>query len=115
MTTYAFVAPIVPGKLEDWKAFTREFSGERKTEYAASRKRAGITRETAFHQKTPNGDVAVIVIESSTDAAAALAKLFRSTDPFDRWFAERVQQIHGISGDELARMTPNMQHYEWRA
>ncbi len=115
MGTYAFTVPIVPGKVEEWKAFTKELSGGKKSDYQASRKRAGIVRETVFLQKTPMGDFVVVVLEAQGDAAVAMAKVFASSDPFDRWFAERVKHLHGISAAELAGMPPNTMHYDWRA
>lgn len=115
MGTYAFVAPLVPGKVEEWKAFTKELSGARKGEYEASRKFAGITRETVFHQKTPMGDFVVVVIEAPGDASAALRKIFDVSQPFNRWFASRVQELHGITAEQMATMAPNSLQYEWKS
>jgi hypothetical protein len=115
MSTYAFVAPIRPGKLEDWKAFTKQLAGEKKAEYVASRKRAGLTRETAYHQKSPMGDLVVVVMDSPGDTAAAIGRLFQSKDPFDLWFAKRVEEIHGITGADMAKMPVNSVHLDWHA
>lgn len=115
MGTYAFVAPIVPGKVEEWKAFTKELAGAKKAEYEASRKYAGIVRETVFHQKTPMGDFVVVVLEAQGDGGVALQKLFDLNQPFNRWFAGKVQELHGMTAEQFSSMTPNTLQYNWHA
>jgi hypothetical protein len=115
MGTYAFAAPILPGKTEEFKAFAKQMVGEKKVEHAASRKRAGITREMVFLQKTPLGDFAVVVMESPGDASRAMDKIFASQDPFDRWFLQRIGEIHGVTRERMASGTPNSLVLEWRA
>jgi hypothetical protein len=114
MPVYAFAAPILPGKVEEWKAMIKQLAGEKRTEHTASRKRAGISRETVFHQQTPKGDFAVVVIESSGDPSRALSKMLESKDPFDLWFGERIEAIHGASAAQMAKMPPAMQVMDWR-
>ena len=61
MQTIAFAAPMLPGKTEtDREAMASCTNGERKAEHEASRRRAGITRESVWIQSTPNGDLAVV-------------------------------------------------------
>ncbi len=95
MPVVAFVAPIVPGKAEDHRHLGEELMGTRREEYQASRRRLGIHRESAWHQETPDGLVAVVYIEAD-DPGAALAGMGSSEEPFDSWFRERVSDIHGI-------------------
>ncbi len=106
--------PIKPGKLEEWKSLTQQVTGEKKTDYIVSRKRAGISRESAFHQKTPMGDFVVVVVEPSRDGGAALGKIFERKDTFDQWFARRAEEIHGVTSADMARMPPNTLHLDWR-
>ncbi|MGC2034503.1 MAG: hypothetical protein WA761_03535 [Thermoplasmata archaeon] len=115
MATYAFAAPIIPGKVDEWKAFDKQLAGEKRSDYAASCKRAGLTRVAAFLQRSPNGDLAVIVVESPGDPAQALRKFLEGTEPFDRWFAERIEAIYGVSAAAMAKMPPNAQDLDWRA
>ncbi len=115
MGTYAFAVPIRPGKVDEWKSFAKQLGNEKKAGYVASRKRAGITRESAFHQHTPMGDFVVVVIDSPGDAAAALGRMLEGKDPFDQWFAKRVQEIHGITAADMANMPPNTLGVDWHA
>lgn len=92
----AFAAPLLPGKTEaDRSALSSCWNGDRKAEHEASRKRFGITRETVWIQSTPNGDLAVVLLEAD-DLEAALGGLATSEDPFDQWFREHVRDVHGI-------------------
>jgi hypothetical protein len=95
MTTYAFMAPILPGKMEDYKRFNAELKGPKKKEHEASRERAGVSRELEFLQRTPMGDMVVIVLEAA-DPAKAMESLMTSKDPFDLWFFSKVKEIHGF-------------------
>jgi hypothetical protein len=95
MTLYAFVAPIKPGKTEEFRQFVSDLGGSKKTEYEASRKEAGFTREDIFLQKTPMGDMVVVVQEASTEQGA-LDSLRSMKDPFNVWFFQKMQDIHGM-------------------
>ena len=98
--TLAFAVPIVPGKTDaDRAAMESCRNGDRKADHAASRVRAGITRESVWIQSTPGGDVAVVVIEAD-DAGAAIAALSSSQDPFDVWFREVLKDVHGMDISE---------------
>jgi L-rhamnose mutarotase len=114
MGTYAFAAPILPGKTEEFKSFAKQMFGEKKADYAASRKRAGITREALFLQPSPMGDFVVVIMESHGDPAAAMNKMLDSKDPFDRWFFQRIGEIHGITREAMASGSPNSLIFDWR-
>ena len=47
MECLTWAAPIVPGKLEQWREFTATMKGPRRAEHEASRRRLGMTREVA--------------------------------------------------------------------
>jgi hypothetical protein len=97
MPAIGFVAPLLPGKTDaDREAMAACWKGERNAAYEDSRRRAGITRETTWLQTTPMGDVAVVVLEAD-DIGTAMGALATSTEPFDVWFRDHVQQVHGIS------------------
>ena len=102
MASLASAFPILPGKTEQWKQFSRETIGPRRSEYEASRKRLGITREVAYLQQTPQGDMAVVYVEAQN-----IPRIFEgfgtSQEPFDVWFREQVKDIHGF---DLAQPLP---------
>jgi hypothetical protein len=79
----------------------------------ASRERAGIAREAVWIQSTPEGDVAVVLIEAA-DVQAAMGALATSEEPFDQWFREHIRDVHGIdlAADEFP---PPEQVLEFRA
>ena len=85
-----------PGRPDQDRADTQSCDhGDRHAAYVASRERHGITRESAWLQETPAGDIAVVYIEAD-DLAAAFEALGTSQDPFDVWFRESVRDVHGI-------------------
>jgi hypothetical protein len=97
MPMIAFAAPLLAGMTDvDREAMSSFQNGERKAAFEDSRRRAGITRESAWIQTTPNGDFAVVYMEAD-DPAAAFAALGGSDEPFDRWFREHVRKVHGFS------------------
>ena len=96
----ALVTPYLPGTLEKERAAMASISaGDRAEAHAASRRRAGITRETAWLQETPDGHVSVTYLEAD-DLGRAMETLMTSDDPHDVWFRELLQEIHGIDMSE---------------
>ena len=94
--TLAFAVPILPGKTDDDRAaMASVHDGDRKADHAASRARAGITREAVWIQSTPAGDIAVVVLEGD-DIQAAMGAFATSEDPHDVWFREVLADVHGI-------------------
>ncbi len=85
----------------------KEIQGPRAKEHAASRRRAGLTRETVVLQKTPQGEMASVILEGRGDAALSLLRTLEGTDPFDRRFAGRVTAFHGITAPTANRMPRN--------
>ena len=102
MPLYAFAAPVLPGKMEEYREFVEELNTTRKKDYEASRKNAGFSRETVFLQKTPQGDM-VVIVQEAENAEKAMESLRELKDPFDVWFFERVKDIHGfdIAGGQM--------------
>ena len=95
MASLASAFPILPGKTEQWKHVSREIAGPRLGEYEASRKRMGVTREVAYLQQTPQGDMAIVYIEAQ-DIPRVFEGLGMSQEPFDAWFREQTKEIHGV-------------------
>ncbi len=99
MASLASAFPILPSKTEQWKHFSQEMAGPRHREYEASRKRLGISREVAYLQQTPQGDMAVVYFEVQ-DIPSVFEGFGRSQEPFDVWFREQVKEIHGLDFSE---------------
>jgi hypothetical protein len=88
--------PIVAGKVESWRRFCQEMSGSRRLAYEASRRRLGITRERLALVATAFGSAAVTILEAH-DMGQALNQIIASDFPFDSWYRERVQELHGVN------------------
>lgn len=88
--------PIADGKVEAWRRFCQELSGSQRHRYEASRRRLGITWERLALVESPFGSTAVTTLEA-VDVGLALAEIISSDLPFDCWYRERLQDLHGIS------------------
>jgi hypothetical protein len=95
MSGFAFSIPVVPGKEELDRRTLDEMLGERRTDYEAALKRAGITRQSIWHQATPGGTVAVVYVEGE-DPQGGVARFGSSDDEFNTWFREQMKEVHGV-------------------
>jgi hypothetical protein len=104
MDSFAFAAPILPGKTEEARAWAAQVKGPRSAEMDASRTGIGITRETDWLWSTPMGDFLIVLLEGE-DVAKANAAFAASQDPYDAWFKDTVKSFTGIDfGDPLPAM-----------
>jgi hypothetical protein len=94
MALTALVAPILPGKRDQWDAFIAEITGPRRSEFDASRRNAGV-RERTFLQETPMGDFVIVTLEGD-NPMEAFGAIANNDDDFTRWFVQQVQEIHGF-------------------
>jgi hypothetical protein len=101
MAGLVLTLPIAAGKVEAWRRFCQELSGSRRQQYEASRRRLAITAERLSLIETPMGSASVTTLEAS-DVGLALARMIGSNLPFETWYRERLQDLHGI----------NLTHYE---
>ena len=95
MPALAFSIPILPGKEELDRGAFDEMLGARREEYEAALRQAGITRQTVWHQETPDGTVAVVYVEGD-DPEAGLARFGSSDDPLNTWFRDQMKEVHGV-------------------
>lgn len=103
MPMVAFAMPLTPGKTQEWLNWSEELNGPRRAEYEASRRRIGLTKEFGYLQHTPNGDLAIIVLESG-DLAHAMQVISTSQEPFDVDFRARAKEY--FSGLDLSQPLP---------
>lgn len=114
MASFASAFPLLPGKTEQWKQFSREMVESRCSEFEASNQRLGITREVISLQQTPQGDLAIVYFEAP-DIPHVFERLARSQEPFDVWFREQVKDIHGVDFSQpLPGPLPEI-FIDWRA
>jgi hypothetical protein len=88
--------PIVAGKVEAWRRFCQELSGSRLQMYITSRRRLGITHERLALVESAFGSAAVTTLEA-TDVGRVFSQIATSELPFDLWYRERLQELHGVT------------------
>lgn len=96
MSGIVLTFPILDGKVEAWRRFCQELCGFRQKQYEASRQKLGITRERLALVETAFGATAVTTLEAP-DVAQALGQIIVSELPFDVWYREKLQELHGVN------------------
>lgn len=111
----AIAVPLLENKIDAWKAWlTDECLGSRKEEFDEFNERMGLTLHRAWLSDSPHGPVAIVVYEGP-GADTFLQKLASSSEPFDQWFRERVEEFHGCDFSELGEMKKSELCLDWRA
>jgi hypothetical protein len=108
MSGIVLTFPILDGKVEAWRRFCQELSESRRQPFEASRQRLGITRELLALVDTAFGATAVTTFEAP-DVAEALGQIITSDLPFDVWYREKLQELHGVNlagYEKFAQPTP---------
>ena len=90
-----FALPIHSDRTEAARAFLYELEGERKSQYAVSEQRLGITKEVWAVQQTPSGQSFAVFFQSD-DIGGAVSQFVSSHDPFDQWFKRQVKDVTGV-------------------
>ena len=89
--------PVLPGKEQTWRDYVNRLtSPEVRDEYRASRRAAGMTRETVCSQATPDGRLTAVVVMEADDLEAVLGNLATSDDPFTAAFRDFIKDVHGV-------------------
>jgi hypothetical protein len=109
MATWATVGPVLPGKTDDVKKIPVHLK-EHKSEYEESRKRAGITMERVYLMSTPMGDFVIAYGEGKGFEEAG--KSFATSDlPIDKWFFQKLKEVHGIDLSQAPPMIEQILSY----
>jgi hypothetical protein len=106
--------PVLPGKVQEARAFAKETMGQQRTGFDESQKRGGITRETWSVQEMPDGSALVLVWFESPDPEKSFAELAQDTSDFAVWFRGRVKEISGVDLTETQEGGPDLV-LVWRA
>ena len=94
MPAMTFVAPLLPGKEEEWRRFVQEVVEERLAEYEQLRQRLGIRNESVWLARTNVGETVTAYLE--VDAPEWIAPVLATSEaPFDVWLKERLLEFHG--------------------
>lgn len=114
MPVIAFSIPILAGKTEAFRAAHRHFVVDRRTEFEASRRRLGVRAERGFLQRTPNGDLAIVVFDA-IDPARMLLGTASSTEPLDVDFRRYLLDVFGLDLTQSPTVEPSEQIFDWYA
>ena len=95
MGTFAFAAPLLPGKTDASRRWIAEMNGPRSAEIRDFNSRHGLTRHAAWLQQTPMGHL-VAVLHEGPGAEDLLAQVAASENEFDVWFRSNVEELHGM-------------------
>ncbi len=96
MKTLLFINPLKPGKLHEYKAFTAEITGPRKTEFADLLKRYYLKTSEVWHHKLGEVEYVIVRHDVENDIADPLANWLSSTHPFDQWFQQQLFNLHDM-------------------
>lgn len=96
MPSFGLVYPVLAGKESVIRDIARQLK-ERRTEYAQSRQRGGVTLERAYLQKNPDGTALVVAyLESDRSFGEMMMTIVKSDNPLDKYFIEKNSEATGI-------------------
>ena len=108
MAVFNAAFPVLPGKVDEARAFAKETMGPWRSGYDESQKRGGITRETWSIQETPDGSAMVVVWFESPDPEKSFTELAQDDSEFAVWFRGRVKEISGVDLTEPQEGGPEL-------
>jgi len=111
MPTIIITLPIPPEKLASWRASVAEMTGPRRAEFAAARRRQGISRQGVWLDQSPDGAREVLMLETD-DPARAFELMATSQDPFDRWLRDMLLDVYKLDLTKPAGPLPE-QLLDW--
>ena len=92
----ALAVPLAADKLGAWESWVEELKGPRKAEFEDMNARLGLTQHEAYLQPTPDGNFLAVVVQAGPGSDEFAANVIASDHEFDRWFLEKISDIHGI-------------------
>ena len=101
MNAMATTAPVIPGKLDEWKEFGRDLGeGPHHNDFTAFMKKCGVSRIRCWLQEGPGGPVGIILYEGETPAEF-VRQIGSSQEPFAVWFRDKIRECNGVDLAEL--------------
>jgi len=95
VASLVLVLPLLPEKEEAWRRFYQELAGTRRAEYEQSRRQLGSTREQAWIVQAYPGELLIACLETEY-LEQMILRLLVSDLPFDDWFRQQCQSLHGL-------------------
>ncbi len=110
----AFIAPLLPGKVEAGRAFAREAFEERAEELAESRRAFDQNVEVVTLSSNPMGDFICVYLEG-TDPVEGNRRFASSRRPYDVWFKGRCKELFPPEVDFDQPLPPITQVFDSQA
>ena len=110
----AFIAPLLPGKLDAGRAFAREAFVERSAELTESRRALNQNVEVVTLSSNPMGDFICGYLEG-TDPVDGNHRFASSTRPYDIWFKDRLKTLFPSDIDFSQPLPPVKQIFDYVA
>lgn len=89
------VVPIKEDKLDDWKSWNGELSGEKKGDFDDLNNRYGLTRHDVWYAEVSGGPVAVVLHEGP-GSDTFMQKIAQSENSFVIWMKENIEDFHDM-------------------
>jgi len=111
---YAMAVPIIPNKVEAWKAWIRECMETRREEFDAFNERMELTLHRVWLTQGREGPLAIVVFDGP-GAEDFVQKLARSNESFDQWFRGRITEYHGVDFSKPNVVPRSEMYVDWHA
>jgi hypothetical protein len=89
------VVPVLKGREEEWKSWSRKLKGEMKKDFDDLNQRHGLTRHDVWAVETPDGLLAVVLHEGP-GADSFMHDIAVSDHPTDIRMKESIEKFHGM-------------------
>ncbi|OHB67428.1 MAG: hypothetical protein A2Y76_03880 [Planctomycetes bacterium RBG_13_60_9] len=106
--------PLIPEKVDAWKAWVHELLGPQRKEFDDFNERFLLTAHRVWVTEGPQGPMVIAILEGpGTDLF--LNDLAISQHPFDTWFRERISEYHGIDFSQPGSAPSSELLVDWHA
>ncbi len=113
MALFNAAFPVLPGKEDAARAFSKEVMGPRLDDFLATQKACETTEELWTLQQTPAGSFMLVYFEG--DVEKAFTHLATDNGEFVTWFRGQVQEICGVDLTQPDDGPPPETLLEWKA
>ncbi|MGH2408302.1 MAG: hypothetical protein ACRDF7_09525 [Candidatus Limnocylindrales bacterium] len=113
MYRYVMPFPVPPGTSDEAVQGGGVYFRAHPAEYAESRRRAGVTLERAYLQKTPTGSGVVTYVEGERPFAETFGALLDPALELNRWFTDFLVKVHGLDPAQAASAPPPETIGDW--
>ncbi len=108
MAAIAISSPIIPDKLDQWKAWSENLNLEpRRSEFTRFIKESGLSRIRCWLQEGFGDPIGIILYEGE-NPAGFFESMSASREPFAIWFREQVMECNGMDLNQSMGAPPKL-------